>query len=97
MRNVDGTLAHITKEKADLLFSLFTANSTLNDQGNEPPTIPRYHSSMVEVNFFQTAVRKTLISLHVHKSSGLSGISPIVLKTRAPELALVLTRQYRNT
>ncbi|CAG4978252.1 unnamed protein product [Parnassius apollo] len=91
----DDSLAHTAKEKADLLGSFFASNSTLDDGGSTPPTIPRCECSMPEVHFTQRSVRKTLLSLDIHKSSGPDGITPIVLRTCAPELAPVLTRLFR--
>ncbi|CAK1584849.1 unnamed protein product [Parnassius mnemosyne] len=91
----DDSLAHAAKEKADLLCSLFASNSTLDDGGNTPPTIPRCECSMPDVRFTQRSVRKALFSLDVSKSSGPDGVPPIVLKTCAPELAPVLTRLFR--
>nr|XP_037877023.1 uncharacterized protein LOC110384916 [Bombyx mori] len=52
---------------------------------------------MADIRFTQCAVRKALFSLDVNKSSGPDGISPIVLKVRAPELAPVLTRLFRHS
>lgn len=93
----DESLAHDAKEKADLLGSLFASNSTLDAEGNEPPTIPRFEYSMRDVQFTQRSVRKALFSLDIHKSSGPDGIPPIVLKTCAPELTPVLTRLFRHS
>ncbi|XP_045541428.1 uncharacterized protein LOC123722911 [Papilio machaon] len=95
LRREDDSLAHTAKEKADLLGSLFAANSTLDDKGNSPPKIPRGETSMSEIQFIQRSVRKSLQSLDIHKSSGPDGIPPIVLRTCAPELAPVLTRLFR--
>lgn len=95
LRKEDYSLAHDAKEKADLLGKLFASNSTLDDRGNAPPTIPRSKSSMPEVRFFERSVRRALLSLDIHKSSGPDGIPSIVLKTCAPELAPVLTRLFR--
>ncbi|VVD05636.1 unnamed protein product [Leptidea sinapis] len=95
MRN--GTLAHTAKEKADLLCTLFASNSTLDDNGKTPPTIPRCQSSMPEVQFRQKTVRRALFSLDVRKSCGPDGISPIVLRTCAPELTPLLTRLFRHS
>ncbi|CAF4908224.1 unnamed protein product [Pieris macdunnoughi] len=91
----DDSLAHTAKEKADLLGCLFASNSTLDDQGKEPPTLLRCDTTMPEVIFRQRAIRKALSSLDIHKSSGPDGIPPIVLRTCAPELAPVLTRLFR--
>ncbi|CAG4916568.1 unnamed protein product [Colias eurytheme] len=95
LRREDDTLAHSSKEKADLLGALFASNSTLDDRGNVPPTIMRCKSSMPNVHFRQNAVRKALFSLDTHKSSGPDGIPAIVLKRCAPELAPVLTELFR--
>ncbi|XP_063636069.1 uncharacterized protein LOC134806671 [Cydia splendana] len=83
----DDSLAHSAKEKADLLCSLFASNSTLDDGGNTPPTIPQceYSTRMPEVRFTQSAVRRALFALDVKKSSGPDGIPAVVLKTCAPE------------
>ncbi|XP_063540969.1 uncharacterized protein LOC134749894 [Cydia strobilella] len=89
------SLAHDAKDKADLLGKLFASNSTLDDGGNAPPTIPRCESYMPDVRFKQSSVRKALLSLVTHKSSGPDGIPAVVLKMCAPELAPVLTRLFR--
>ncbi|CAK1585789.1 unnamed protein product [Parnassius mnemosyne] len=72
----DDSLAHAAKEKADLLSSLFAFNSTLDDGGNIPLTIPRCECSMPDVRFTQRSVRKALFSLDVSKSSGPDGVTP---------------------
>ena len=95
LRKSDDTLAHSAKEKADLLVHLFASNSTLDDGGATPPTIPRCDSSLPEIRITQRAVRRELNLLDVHKSSGPDGIPAVVLKTCAPELTPVLTRLYR--
>lgn len=97
LRREGDVLAHDAKEKAELLGSLFASNSTLDDREKPPPTIPRCGSSMLEVQFTQKSVRKALFSLDVHKSCGPDGISPIVLKNCAPELAPVLVRLFRHS
>ncbi|CAH2084689.1 unnamed protein product [Euphydryas editha] len=95
LQNADGNLAHSAKEKADLLGTLFASNSTLNvDESAVPPTIPRCGHSMPEISFSQRDVRRELLSLDVHKSSGPDGIPAIVLKQCAPELCPVLTRLF---
>ncbi|CAK1578452.1 unnamed protein product [Parnassius mnemosyne] len=91
----DDSLAQDAKHKADLLGSLFASNSTLDDGGKTPPTIPLCECSMPDVLFSQRSVRKALLSLDIQKSSGPDGIPPIVLRTCAPELAPVLTRFFR--
>ncbi|XP_013175252.1 PREDICTED: uncharacterized protein LOC106123457 [Papilio xuthus] len=48
LRRGDDSMAHTAKEKADLLGSLFAANSTLDDKGNSPPIVPRGETSMSE-------------------------------------------------
>ncbi|CAH2107376.1 unnamed protein product [Euphydryas editha] len=83
----DDSLVHTEKEKADLLGSLFASNSTLDDRGKIPPTIPQCDSFMPEIIVQQSSVRKALRSLDIHKSSGPDGIPPLVLRTCAPELA----------
>lgn len=94
LRTSDDSLAHTAKAKADLLAALFAKNSTLDDGGATPPTIPRCESSMPEIRFTQTAVRRALRSLDVRKSSGPDGIPAVVLKTCAPELSPPLTRLF---
>ncbi|XP_045500068.1 uncharacterized protein LOC123697570 [Colias croceus] len=91
----EDSLAHSAKEKAELLGALFARNSTLNDRGKTPPTIPRCNHSMADIRFTQRAVRNALFSLDIHKSTGPDGVSPIVLRTCAPELAPVVTRLFR--
>lgn len=95
LKNADGNLAHSAKEKADLLGTLFASNSTLNVDGSAvPPTTPRCGYSMPEINFSQRDVRRELLALNIHKSSGPDGIPAIVLKKCAPELCPVLTRLF---
>lgn len=69
----------------------FATNSILDDQVDVLQTIPHCHSSMVEIMFHRTTMRKALVSFNVHKSSGPGGIFPIVIKICSPELASVLT------
>ena len=94
LRKPDNSLAYSAKEKADLLGTLFASNSTLNDGGAVPHSIPRCSSSMPEITFTQRDVRRELLSLDVHKSSGPDGIPAVVLKQCAPELCPVLTRLF---
>ncbi|CAH2094107.1 unnamed protein product [Euphydryas editha] len=49
---------------------------------------------MPEINFSQRDVRRELLTLDVHKSSGPDGIPAMVLKQCAPELCPVLTRLF---
>ncbi|VVC97405.1 unnamed protein product [Leptidea sinapis] len=67
MRN--DTLTHTAKEKADLLCTLFASNSTLDDNGKTPPTIPRCQSSMPDVQFRQKTVRRALFSLDARRAA----------------------------
>ena len=97
LRTGNDILVHTAKEKADLLSGIFASNSTLGDQGTTPPTILRCHSSMPEVKFNQSAVRRALSSLDIHKPSGPDGISLLVLRYCAPELTPVLTRLFRHS
>ncbi|CAK1600021.1 unnamed protein product [Parnassius mnemosyne] len=65
----DDSLVHDAKEKADLLGSLFASNSTVDDGGNTPPTIPRCECSMPDVQFSQRSVHRALLSLDILGSS----------------------------
>ncbi|CAH2267191.1 jg2924 [Pararge aegeria aegeria] len=97
LRKPDDTLAHTAQEKAEILCTLFASNSSLNDGGRTPPSIPRCLSSLCDIRFTQSYVRKALFSLDVNKASGPDGIPAVVLKTCAPELTPVLTRLFRHS
>lgn len=49
---------------------------------------------MPEISITQRVVRRELLALDVHKSSGSNGIPAVVLKKCAPELCPVLTRLF---
>ncbi|CAG4993662.1 unnamed protein product [Colias eurytheme] len=68
MRKGDNALAHSAKDKADLLCSIFAANSNLDDRGTVPPSIPSCDTTMSEIRFTQRAVRKALLSLDTAKA-----------------------------
>ena len=91
----DGSLAHSANEKANLFASLFASNSRLDAGSNQPPTIPRCDSTMLEITLHNKEVRRALHCLDVNKASGPDGIPARVLRFCAPELSPVLTRLYR--
>ncbi|XP_052750997.1 uncharacterized protein LOC128200723 [Galleria mellonella] len=94
LRKPNGNLAYSAKEKADLFGILFASNSTMDEGNSVPPTILCCGSSMPEITITQCKVRRELLSLDVHKSSGPDGIPAVVLKQCAPELCPVLTRLF---
>ncbi|VVC97883.1 unnamed protein product [Leptidea sinapis] len=72
---------------------LHMKNDTLDHTAKEKADL----LSMREVQFRQKTVRRALFSLDVRKSSGPDGISPIVLRTCAPELTPALTRLFQHS
>ncbi|XP_061704547.1 uncharacterized protein LOC133515918 [Cydia pomonella] len=95
LRKTDGDLAHSAKEKADLLGTLFASISTMNDDGSAvPPTIPQCAYCIPEISITQRDIRRELLSINVHKSSGPDGIPAVVLKQYAPEMCPVLARLF---
>lgn len=95
LHKVDGSLAHVVKEKAYISVSLIATSLTVDDQRTIDPTIPQCHSSMAVVKFHQTEERKAPISLEVHKLSWPDSISSIELMICVPESAQVLTHLFR--
>lgn len=95
LRKPDDELVYDAKDKADLLACLFASNSTLDDGGETPPTIPRWESSMPEIRITQKDVRRALLSLDTRKASGPDNIPAIMLKVCAPELVPILTRLFK--
>ena len=85
----------ILLKRKQILGTLFDNNSTLDDRGNTPPTIPRCNSSLRDILFTQREVHKALLSPDVNKASEPDGIPAVVLRTCAPEQTPVLTRLFR--
>lgn len=85
-------------DKAELLNSMFSANSTL-DAGNKlPPKLaPRTTHSLRHVNFHHRTTYKILSKLDVGKAEGADCIPTVVLKRCAFELALPLTRLFAHS
>jgi len=93
--NSVGTVASNPIEKANLFASLFACNSTLDDQGKQPPLFAHPLSLMSAVKFTSRKTRSFLLKLDTSKSSGPDGIPAVVLKRCAPELAPVLSKLFR--
>jgi Reverse transcriptase (RNA-dependent DNA polymerase)/Endonuclease-reverse transcriptase len=91
----DGSVVSTPKQKADLLASIFSENSTLDDNAKCPPVISATSHAMPMVVFRHRTVRRILQSLETNKASGPDGIPPIVLKKCAAELTPVLCRLFQ--
>ena len=91
----DGTVACSPTEKANLLGSHFSANSSLDDSNApDPPTLP-LSNPMPSPIISTRKVRRVLRSLKIGKASGPDGIPPRFLREFADELAPVLCRLFR--
>ena len=60
--------------KANVFADLFASNSTLPDSSQPLPQLERVPSSMPEIHFRTRVVKKVLLGLNVHKSTGPDGI-----------------------
>ena len=95
---VDGNSVSTALDKAELLNSMFSANSTMDAGSKEPPKLaPRTNHSLRHVNFHHRATFKILSKLDANKAEGADCIPTVVLKKCAFELALPLTKLFSHS
>ena len=96
--SVNGQSASSPSDKAELLNSMFAANSTL-DSGDKisPNLAPHTKHSLRHINFHHRTTFKILNKLDVHKAEGADCIPTVVLKKCAFELALPLTKLFAHS
>ena len=96
--SVDGNSVSSALDKAELLNSMFSANSTMDAGSKEPPKLaPRTNHSLRHVNFHHRATFKILSKLDANKAEGADCIPTVVLKKCALELALPLTKLFSHS
>ena len=83
----DGSTAVLPSSKAELFAQTFAANSTLDDSGTVPPTLPPSNSFIPYINISYEDVVSALSDLDTRKAYGPDGIPPLVLKSCAQALA----------
>ena len=81
--------------KANLFASIFASNSNLDDQGVQPHHFSPFKFTMSPIKFSTRKVSQTLLQLDTSKYKGPDGISAIVPKTCAPELAPILNKLFQ--
>ena len=83
--------------KANLFAPVFASNSNLGDQGVKPHHFPPppLQNSLSPIKFSTRKVRQTFLQLDTSKSKCPDGITAIVLKTCAPELAPILNKLFQ--
>jgi hypothetical protein len=94
----DGQAVSSPIDKAELLNSMFSANSTLDAGSKVPPKLaPRTKHSLRHVNFHHRTTYKILSKLDVNKAEGSDCIPTVVLKKCAFELSLPLTKLFAHS
>ena len=81
--------------KAELFAQTFATNSTLDDTGHIPPTPPPSDYFIPKIKILYQDVFQALSGLDSRKTYGPDGISPVVLKNCASELAHCLVKLFR--
>ena len=98
--NIDSSsisMATSPAEKAELLATQFSKNSTLDDGGQSPPPFaPRTTESVSLPAITVKRVKKIISCLDSSKSSGPDGIPVIVFKQLSPELSPVLSKIFQK-
>ena len=95
LKNNSDSSSTTPSSKANLFASIFASNSNLDNQGVQPHHFPPSKFTMSPIKFSTRKVRQTLLQLDTSKSKGPDGIPAIVLKTCAPELALILNKLFQ--
>jgi hypothetical protein len=96
--SAEGQASESPLEKAELLNSLFSANSTLDAGSKVPPKLtPRTNHSLHHVNFHLRTTYKILKKLDMNKAEGADCIPTVVLKKCSFELALPLTKLFAHS
>lgn len=84
-----------SKDKSNLLASIFANNSNIDDTGCVPPIIPFVETRMGNIRFRNRNILPILTILNIHKSAGPDGIPPIVLNRCARTLVGPLRRLFQ--
>ena len=88
----NGIVYESPSEKAEILKDIFSAKSSLNDEGKMPPLLDNFaHSSLNSIKIRVKAVKKKLLHLKASKATGPDGIPARVLKECAVVLSKSLT------
>uniref|UniRef100_A0A0P4VTV9 Reverse transcriptase domain-containing protein n=1 Tax=Scylla olivacea TaxID=85551 RepID=A0A0P4VTV9_SCYOL len=91
----DGTVATSSKDKAQLLATLFAGKMEVDDPERSPPLLEQQcRETVTKVEVTQGLVERLLQGLDVQKATGPDNISPHVLKQCARELAVPLTTVF---
>ena len=89
----NGSVATTATEKAEWLASLFATNSTLDDEGLNPPSYTPQTNRMSKIIFRPQIIKK----LKSDSAAGPDDIPPILIKKCAPELAPTFYLNYSNS
>ncbi|XP_063884696.1 uncharacterized protein LOC135113371 [Scylla paramamosain] len=91
----DGTVVTSSKDKAQLLATLFAGKMEVDDPERSPPLLEQQcRETVTKVEVTQGLVERLLQGLDVQKAAGPDNISPHVLKQCARELAVPLTTVF---
>ncbi|KAK4319782.1 hypothetical protein Pmani_009300 [Petrolisthes manimaculis] len=91
----DGTVATSSKEKAQLLATLFAEKMRVEDPHLPPPSLDQQCEEIVtEVKVTQMQVEQLLRELNIKKATGPDDVSPQILKRCASELCVPLTTVF---
>ena len=91
----DGTTAVSSVSKAELFSQTFSKNSTLDDSGHIPPTLPASDCLLPVIKILKNDVFHALSGLNPQKAYGPDGVPPIVLKNCASVLTPCLVKLFR--
>ena len=93
---VNNSILADSTEKAEAFNAFFASQSNFDTSASVPPNVsanPDYELSTVLIN--RNIVLRVLKSLNVSKATGPDGISPLVLRECASQLAFPLSRLYK--
>ena len=95
--NSDGSVAHSSRDKAELLASFFSEKMNVEDPDRQAPKLPPVtHSKLCDITVTVEEVRKHLLAVDVNKALGPDKISPYTLHRCANQLAGPLTSLFQT-
>ncbi len=94
MKSSNGDICSTPADKANAFADFFAACSSLNDNGVSAPSF-NPTPPMGNIKISTRKVRQALLSLDINKAMGPDGISPLVLKKCAPELAPIFHKLFK--
>ena len=93
----DPKLLSSASDKAKLFAENFSKNSNLDDSGISLPVFPyRTNLKLHNISVTLKMVKKVITNFDLSKTSGLDGISVVILKNCEPELSYILAELFNK-